>query len=363
MRVLFVYKYLTLGGCETVLRARLEGLDREGIESHAWFFHDLGGRPIFRGVEERVRVGDVAACRTAIEDGGYDLVATLDTEEIFPLFRRERVDLPVLVVEAHTPHLENLDYLRDTHDLPVAAYFVPSAHQGEVVAERVGENGGTAPIVIVPNPLRPIFTGPLPPAAEKPPRPVVAWIGRLDALKNWSEFVRVAGRAAESADVDFRLVGRAVDRDTVEQLLPSFGDAGIAARIRWYRGLEHDRVPSLLDLVRDSGGVAIATSRGESFGMIVAEAMARACACVVADRPPLSELADGGRCGALYSPGDVAAGAGAVLGLLRDAPARDRLGAAARTAILARHAPEAAIPALARALRAAATRARASVGS
>ena len=51
MKVLFVYRYLTLGGVETVLRARLDGLARRGIEAHAWFFHDLGGRSVFTGRE------------------------------------------------------------------------------------------------------------------------------------------------------------------------------------------------------------------------------------------------------------------------------------------------------------------------
>jgi hypothetical protein len=39
VKVLFVYKYLTLGGVEAVLRARLDGLSAAGIEAHAWFFH------------------------------------------------------------------------------------------------------------------------------------------------------------------------------------------------------------------------------------------------------------------------------------------------------------------------------------
>ena len=47
MKVLFVYKYLTLGGVETVLRARLDGLAECGIDAHAWFFDDLGGRALF----------------------------------------------------------------------------------------------------------------------------------------------------------------------------------------------------------------------------------------------------------------------------------------------------------------------------
>ncbi len=60
MKVLFVYKYLTLGGCETVLRARLDGLTALGVDARAWFLNDGPGRSIFAGVEDRVHLSDAA---------------------------------------------------------------------------------------------------------------------------------------------------------------------------------------------------------------------------------------------------------------------------------------------------------------
>ncbi|HET9794207.1 MAG TPA: glycosyltransferase family 4 protein [Thermoanaerobaculia bacterium] len=352
MKVLFVYKYLTLGGCETVIRARLEGLEREGIEAHAWFFEDLGGIDIFAGLESRVRVGGLRDCESAILDEGFDLVSTIDTEEVFPLFEANP-RLPALVVEAHSPHPENLEYLRRTEDVPVAAFFAPSEYQAALVAERVA---GPAAITVVPNPLRASFCEAIAPTSgARPPR--IAWIGRLDALKNWPEFVDVAASLRGSGiDAVFRLVGRAPDRLTPEALLARLEAAAVADRLRWYRGLDHARIPAFLDFVRDSGGVVVVTSRGESFGMVAAEAMARGCACVIADQPPLSELAGAGRFARTYPPGDAGRAAAEVASLLADADGRTSLGSRARDAILARHSPAAAIPALARALESAASR-------
>ena len=348
MKVLFVYKYLTLGGCETVIRARIEGLDAEGIEGHAWFFQDLGGGALFAGVSPRVRVGDLNDCERAIATEGFDVVATIDTEEIFPFFCLGG-DLPALVVEAHSPHAENLEYLRDLPGVPVAACLVPSAHQGAIVRELLSVD---APVIVVPNPVRPIFCGDLGPGGPAGSIPLVAWVGRLDAMKNWPEFIAIAGHVRSlGVDAEFRLVGRPVRPETVDELLGSLEAEGVADRVRWYRGLEHARLPAFFDRVRDSGGVVVVTSRGESFGMVAAEAMARGCACLLADQPPLSELAFGGRAAPTYPPGDVDAAAREVRGLLAEDAHRARLGLRAREEILARHSPSAAIPALARTLR------------
>lgn len=336
MKVLFVYKYLTLGGVETVLRARLDGLDRFGIEAHAWFFHDLGGRRVFAGREDRVHVGDVESCLRYAAD--FDLLATIDTEEIFPGFTGTR---PKLVVECHTPYVENLDYLKTLGSLKPAAVLVPSEHQRKVVLERMD---GRVPVLVIPNPLREAFVAEPEPFPMPPRRPVVAWIGRLDELKNWKGFIELAGKVS----AEIWLAGKPVEAGVAQELMELSREAGILDRLRWFRGLPHDRVPAFLDAVRDSGGVAVSTSRGESFGMTVAEAMARRCAVVAPDRTPFSEFVRDGVNGSLYRPG---AAAERVQALLSDAGLRTRLGHAARESILASYAPEPALEVLAASLR------------
>src|SRR6185312_11639088 len=86
VKVLFVYKYLTLGGVEAVLRARLDSLAPAGIEAHAWFFHDYGGRSIFQGREDRLHVGPVEECLRFARREGFDLLSSIDSEEVLPGF-------------------------------------------------------------------------------------------------------------------------------------------------------------------------------------------------------------------------------------------------------------------------------------
>ena len=349
MRVLFVYRFLTLGGVETVLRARLDGLARWGIEAHAWFFHDLGGRPVFSGLRDRVRVGRPEACLKYLAQG-FDLVGSIDTDEIFPAFAEPR--RPRLVIECHTPYLANLEYLRHLGPCRPAAFFVPSRYQREIVLERVGEG---ADVRVVPNPLRPEFTGEPTPFGARPARPVVAWIGRMDDLKNWKGFLRLAGTLEkQGVDAEYWMAGTFVGKGGAEELLSRARQEGILGRLRWFRGLPHVRVPAFLDAVRDSGGVVISTSRGESFGMTVAEAMARGCAVLAPKRPPFTEFIDDGATGALYAPpngSDVLEPvAGCIRNLLADVRGRELLGKAGRESVLRDYSPEPALSALAREL-------------
>ena len=90
MKVLFVYKFLTMGGVETVLRVRLEGLPDCGIDAHAWFLFDGPGRVIFEGITSRLHVGSTAMLRDFLIEEDFGLVTSLDTEEVFPILRRLR---------------------------------------------------------------------------------------------------------------------------------------------------------------------------------------------------------------------------------------------------------------------------------
>lgn len=344
MKVLFVYKYLTLGGVETVLRARLDQLDRWGIEAHAWFFHDLGGRSVFAGREDRICVGPPAECLRRALAGRFDLLDSIDTEEILEVWQEGAG--PRLVFECHTPYVENLEYLRRLAPLKPAAVLVPSEHQRRIVLERLGPG---VEVRVVPNPLREAFAGPPEPSPAPPPRPVVAWIGRLDALKNWRGFIDLGGELVRrGSGAELWIAGRPVEAATAADLQERARAAGILGRLRWYRGLPHDRVPAMLDAVRDSGGVLVSTSSGESFGMTVAEAMARACAVAVPDRTPFTEFVKDGETGVLFrANGSWREAADRIAALLADGPRRRALGEAGRASILARHAPEPALAALA----------------
>ncbi len=343
MKVLFVYKYLTAGGVEAVLRVRLETLPAAGIEAHAWFLHDYGGRSVFAGLEPLVHVGSVEACIVFATTGGFDLVGSIDTEEVVPGLAGAAVPW---FLECHSGYLENLAYLPLVAAMAPRAVLTPSAAQRDLVRDRVG---GLQPRV-VPNALASSFMAPLRAPAAVPPRPVAAWIGRLDRHKNWPEFLALGSLLlAEVPELELWLVGRPVDATGAQELLAMAGRTDTLRRLRWLDGLAHQRVPALLDAVRASGGLLISTSRRESFGLTVVEAMARACPVLVPAQPPFTDLVESADC--LFAPRVLGEAAEKGARLLRDESLAKELGGLGRERALARFAPEVAIPALARELR------------
>jgi glycosyltransferase involved in cell wall biosynthesis len=350
MRVVFVYKYLTVGGVEAVLRARLEGLPALGIDAQAWFLVDGEGRTLFHGLEARTHVGPPAQLNAYLDATPTDVVSSIDTEEILPLFehaeRRER-----LIVEVHSPYLENLEYLRRLNRGRVAVFFVPSRHQGEVARKRLGAG---AQIRVVPNPVRSIFCEEPEPFQPRPPRPIIAWIGRLDSLKNWKGFLALArGLLRSGEDVEFWMVGDPPGGGGEAELLRAASRAGVLRRLRWFWGFPHERMPTLFDAVRESGGVVVSTSRGESFGMAMAEAMARECAVVAPALGPFPEYVAHAENRMLYPARSVGRAVAAVQAFLREPELRRQCGRRARDNILRLHCPERAVGELVGALQSA----------
>lgn len=344
MKVLFVYKFLTLGGVEAVLRARLDGLSRSGIEAHAWFLYDLGGRSIFTGREARVHVGTVEECLRFARGEGFALLSSIDTEEILPGLDGAPGP-PGLVFECHSAYLENIEYLRELAAFRPAAVFTPSEAHRRTVRERVGER---VDVRVVPNPLRREFVEEPDPFPAPPDRPVAAWIGRLDDLKNWEGFVEVlADLGRRGSEVEGWIIGKPVGNEGPEKLLERARGERVLPRMRWFGALPYGRIPLILDAARDSGGVVVSTSRAESFGLTVAEAMARRCAVVVPDQQPFTEFVEEGVTGSLFAPGSSASAADRIAELLADADRRDAYGQRAREAVLARFAPGPALDLLA----------------
>jgi glycosyltransferase involved in cell wall biosynthesis len=105
-----------------------------------------------------------------------------------------------------------------------------------------------------------------------------------------------------------------------------------------------------LDAIRSSGGVVVSTSRGDSFGMTVAEGMARACAVVVPSKGPFQEFVKPEVHGLHYRLGTPNDGAKQIIKLLQDDQFRVACGMRGRSDILQRHAPDQALRVLVREL-------------
>ncbi len=337
MRILFVYQICSLGGVETVLRNRVVGLRRLGLAPRIAVLEDLGGSSIFAGIDGFEVVGDTTGLARVLEEG-FDVVAAIDTPQAFPVLA-EHGFRGLVVNEVHSNNYANLAYLEEIGSSPVDALLMPSRFLAELIerdfpAVRAAE----LPLRVVPNPIDTTLFRFVPPRGEIS-RPLVAWVGRLEAQKNWRHFLELAGEIArDRAEIEFLLVGgRFAPHSVKEELFAAVRDHALFGRLRWVPALAYQRMPAFFSAVAASGGCLVPTSSFEPFGMTVLEAMACRCPVVAAESGGLRELIESGHTGLHFPVNDTARARAAVLAVLDDARLRASLVANASARVESRY--------------------------
>lgn len=149
----------------------------------------------------------------------------------------------------------------------------------------------------------------------------VAFLGRHEARKGLDTLL--AATRLLPADVEVRIAGEGPD--TERGRAATAGDP----RVRWLGRVDDD---AKLALLHDAGVLCAPALHGESFGMVILEAMAAGTPVVASDIAGYRELTAGGRAAVLVPPGDPIALAAALVRVLDDPLG----GAAWRAAGLAR---------------------------
>jgi phosphatidylinositol alpha-mannosyltransferase len=156
------------------------------------------------------------------------------------------------------------------------------------------------------------------------PRPVLLFVGRLERRKGLEPMVRAFTLLkAERPDVRLVVVGDGAERARCEALLPARlrADVDFVGRVaqadlpRYYASCDLYVSPAL---------------GGESFGIVLLEAMAAGAPIVASDLPGYRSVARDGVQGRLVPPGDPQALAEAIAALLEHPTLRDAMGAEGR---------------------------------
>lgn len=150
-----------------------------------------------------------------------------------------------------------------------------------------------------------------------PERPALLFVGRLERRKGLEPLVRAFTRLkTDRPELRLLVVGDGPERDRCQALLP----ARLRADVQFLGRVGHDDLPRFYA----SCDLAVAPSLGgESFGIVLLEAMAAGRPLVASDIPGYRTVATDGRQGRLVPPGDPVALAAAI-GALLDNPALRR---------------------------------------
>jgi phosphatidylinositol alpha-mannosyltransferase len=151
----------------------------------------------------------------------------------------------------------------------------------------------------------------------------LGFIGRLDEERKGLPTLLAALTDVVAARPGVRLLvaGRGDEEEAVEDLAPEVRAAvtflGVVSEVDKAR------------LLRTVDAYVAPNLGGESFGIVLVEAMAAGAPVVASDLDAFGRVLDGGRVGVLFSTGDTAALADALLRLLDDAPRRAAMSVAA----------------------------------
>jgi phosphatidyl-myo-inositol alpha-mannosyltransferase len=152
------------------------------------------------------------------------------------------------------------------------------------------------------------------PELRDPDRPALLFVGRLERRKGLEPLVRAFTRLkTDRPELRLVVVGDGPERDRCQALLPE----RLRADVSFLGRVDHDDLPRLYA----SADLYVSPALGgESFGIVLLEAMAAGVPLVASDIPGYRSVARDGAQGRLVPPGDVPALATAI-GALLDNPA------------------------------------------
>lgn len=153
----------------------------------------------------------------------------------------------------------------------------------------------------------------------------LVFLGRLEPRKGADVALRAFLRLAPTRpDLQLRVLGDGPSRPVLERLRAA-APPDVAARVELAGRVTPAELPALLS----EADVAVLPARGgESFGIVLLEAMAAGLAVVATDIPGYRDVARDGREAVLAAPDDEVSLAGAIARVLDDAGLRSRIRAA-----------------------------------
>jgi glycosyltransferase involved in cell wall biosynthesis len=290
MDILIIYQFCTFGGVERAVlnRAKTFKKYQQNVRLSIGYLQDHGALSSFQTYIHTNQLNDCLSAFLITADtwqnlDQYDIVLNIDTPQIF----EHTLRASNVFVECHTPYIENRQYLKS---LPqnIKGLIVPSEAFKTLV---VSEFRQLPPIFVLPNPVpEEFFNIPFAPNERIFSKSPLAYLARLDELKNFAEAQRIFNLFAKNEKVMFAVVGRgAEDIALINKLISQ----KILDKTFFRDQIDFDAVPAFIQMVKNHQGVFISPSKGESFGLSAAEFISAGVPVLLSDIAPHKELVNG----------------------------------------------------------------------
>ncbi|GIM45663.1 group 1 glycosyl transferase [Collibacillus ludicampi] len=285
-KVLYIYKWATMGGVERVLLNRAHAFQSNEllIRQDVYFLQDGGGLNNFRKYIEKNALMEYIGIIDAINPDAYDVILSIDTPEIFDLVKEHNK----IYIECHTSYKNNRTYLKTVPD-QIGGILVPSSSFKDTVVTEVTSilkpkvyllrNCVPSRLSEQISVLENRFLGKTP----------IFYMGRMDKHKNTEELIDIFAKALNQLGDRFILVlaGNVMQDIDLWKLVHS---RKIVNRLVYLPPVRFHKVSMLMALIKSNGGIFISTSKGESFGLSAAEAISFNLPVLLSDIPAHREL-------------------------------------------------------------------------
>ncbi|MBD8032568.1 glycosyltransferase [Solibacillus merdavium] len=267
-KILYVYKWATMGGVERVLLNRALAFKEANynVSQDVFFLHDSGGKILLNQYIKGKDLGGYLQIVETFNPNHYDFIHVIDTPEIFEMTK----NYEKIVFECHTAYTENRQYLSD---LPfnIKNIIVPSDKFKEDIINEIPEQLQKKTIVLR-NFVPALLVEKNVNSTNVFPKIPIAYIGRIDKLKNVEEVIEIFVNLQKKVGDKFILI-IAGPITTEVDLFKIISDKCLLNRVIYLPPIAFEKVPQLFNIIKNNNGIVISSSKGESFGLSIAEAI------------------------------------------------------------------------------------------
>ncbi|NBD27584.1 glycosyltransferase family 4 protein [Paenibacillus glycinis] len=325
MKILFTF-FTPSGGMETLNRIRCKALRKIGVECHLMYTHDGEGLKNVVDIPTYVLRGD-GEIGWLLEKERFDLVIVCTDDKMLVTMRRIGYQGPLVfelqglgpMETAHAFMSESAGRIRPTTD----ALLIPRTKHLEMLLAAYLKG---MPYFSFDNPLDTEAFGYV--AYPPKPFPIIGWIGRLEANKNWREYLLLGARLIDRyPDACLWMFEDSTLRQPHEkaQFDKWVNGLQLQSKLMTLSNVPHAQIADYLSVIGDSGGFLCSTSVLEGFGYAVAEAMLCRCPVLTTDSDGIRRLLIHNGTGKLYRQGSIEQAFAEAKSLMGDATLRSSI--------------------------------------
>nr|WP_306470824.1 glycosyltransferase family 4 protein [Ectobacillus ponti] len=162
----------------------------------------------------------------------------------------------------------------------------------------------------------------------KEPRPVLGWVGRIEANKNWQDFLKIGSKLRETCPnlqlwmFEDPSLSTAQERRLFTRMVQ---ELNLEHHVTMHMNISHAEMPKYYSRIGDSGGLLCSTSKLEGFGYAVLEAMACRCPVLATESEGISSFLLPDQTGKVYPHGNIGEAARMANMIMTDQGLRRRL--------------------------------------